>query len=434
MSRPNSGAPVDVSSGWAETSLTADPTPGPAFTLRRLVPFGVVVVLSALSPALPHNITPIVRWWVLAWVVIVLTAGACVIAARLPNGHWWHTVTPLLLFPAIQLLRAADGFASSGFTPLLFLPVLWFALYGPLRDVVLGIVGCALVVIWPILLIGAPRYPASSLRGSLLFLIVLASAGLVMSALVRSTRIAAARLSLSEQRFRAAFDDAPMGIALTGISGAQYGYFLRVNRALCALFGRSAEELTSAPIEAFTHPDDVEQTRSWFAHATESEVAHRLEKRYLHASGRVIWASVSFSVVRDDEGQPVHLITQIEDVSARRQADQALLDALDTERAAAEQMRALDAARIADDVQRGTRSAHPADVGRRVHRTTAGGQCRRTQRHATQAGRDGQPRAEPAGQHRRRTRRRPRASRSRSRRSPGSRWIWARSSTERRRR
>ncbi len=346
MSRPGRDARGGVTPGTAASAPLVDALgAGTPFTRRHLLPFGLVIVLSALSPAVPHNITPILRWWVLAWVMIALTALACVLAARLPNGHWWHTVTPLLLFPAIQLLRAADGFASSGFTPLLFLPVLWFALYGPLRDVVIGIVGCAIVVIWPIVVIGAPRYPTSSLRGSLLLLTVLGAAGLLISALVRSTRTATARLSMSEQRFRAAFDDAPMGMALTGINGAQFGYFLRVNRALCALFGRTAEELTSNPIEAFTHPDDLAQTRTWFSHATDAESAHRLEKRYLHTSGRVIWASVSFSVVRDDEGRPLHLITQIEDVSARRLADQALLDALETERAAAEQMRELDASR-----------------------------------------------------------------------------------------
>ena len=348
MPRRDREPPEGVPPRLPPTAPLLDPTtPGPAFTVRRLLPFGVVVVLSAVSPAVPHNITPIAKWWIAAWVVIVVVAAACFVSARLPNGHWWHTVTPLLLFPAIQLLRAADGFAASGFTPLLFLPMLWFALYGPLRDVVLGIVGAAIVLIWPIVLIGAPRYPASTLRGAVLFLIVLGAAGLLISALVRSTRTTAARLSVSEQRFRAAFDDAPMGMALTGIRGAGFGYFLRVNRALCALFGRTAEELTSAPIETFTHPDDVEQTRTWFAHATETDVAHRLEKRYLHASGRVIWASVSFSVVRNDAGEPVHLITQLEDISARRQADQVLLDALDSERAAAEQMRALDASRTA---------------------------------------------------------------------------------------
>jgi PAS domain S-box-containing protein len=339
-------APEDAASGL--TAPIADPTtPGPTFTVRRVLPFGIVVVLSALSPAVPHNITPIARWWILAWVMIALTAGACFLAARLPTGHWWHTATPLLLFPAIQMLRAADGFAASGFTPLIFLPVLWFALYGPLRDVVIGIAGAMIVVIWPIVLIGGARYPASSLRGSVLLLIVLASAAVLISTLVRSTRTAATRLSVSEQRFRAAFDDAPMGMALTGIRGTEFGHFLRVNRALCALFGRTAEELTSAPIESLTHPDDVADTRTWFSHATDLDVAHRFEKRYLHASGRVIWASVSFSVVRDDAGRPMHLITQIEDVSTRRQTDQALLDALESERAATEQMRALEAARSA---------------------------------------------------------------------------------------
>jgi hypothetical protein len=111
------------------------------------------------------------------------------------------------------------------------------------------------------------------------------------------------------------------------------------------MFGRTAEEFAAAPLEAWTFRDDIAVLRAWFARAAHEGTTQRLEKRFLHASRRIIWASVSFSLVRDDESRPLHLIAQIEDISARRESDQALLDALQSERVAAAQMRELDTIR-----------------------------------------------------------------------------------------
>ena len=316
--------------------------PDPMFTLRRALPFLIVTVLSALSPAIPHEVNTTVGWWAVSWALIAVTAGACYLASQRPSGHWLYTVAPLLLLPVIQALRAADGSSKSGFLSLLFLPVVWFALYGQRRDVWIALVGSALVALLPIVLVGAPRYPASSMRGSLLLLTVLVAVGVLISTLVESGRRTTGQLRVSESRFRAAFDDAPVGMALTGVVGPQAGCFIRVNRALCAIFGRTAAELTSKPVEAFTHPDDVATTRRLFESATNVKTVRRFEKRYLHSSGRTILAAISYSLVTDEQNEPLYLVSQIEDVSARRDLDQALLEALDNERAAADRMRELD--------------------------------------------------------------------------------------------
>ena len=330
------------------TAPFVDPSAtGPTFTTRRLLPFAGVLVIAALLPALPHDTTPIAKWWIAAWVMVAVTAAACLIAMRLPNGHWWHTVAPLLVFPTIQLLRASDGFAASGFTPLAFLPILWFALYGTARDLYLAIVAAINLFLWPIVVIGSPQYPASTLRGLVLFLIVASAAGLTIMRLVQSVRDSTSELVRSERRFRAAFEDAPVGMAITGVRGEGAGYFLRVNDALCVMFGRTADELTSRPVEAFTHPDDRTATRAWFDTATDPDVPHRIEKRFVHRSGRTLWSEVWFSVVRDEHGEPLHLVSQISDVGARRRADTALLQVLDDERAAADRLRELDRTRRA---------------------------------------------------------------------------------------
>ncbi len=325
--------------------MTSGMTGGATFTARRGLPFLVVIVLCALSPVVPHSITPKAHWWIIAGALIVVLVGAGVIATRLPNGHWWHTVTPMISLPIIQFLRAADGFSTSGFVPMLFLPVTWFALYAGRRQVVLSLIGCTFLLIWPILLIGAPRYPAPTLRGSLLLLLVLVIVGLLINGLVESSRRATGDLRMSERRFRAAFDNAPVGMALAGVTGARAGYFLRVNQALCAMFGRTAEELTAAPIATFTHPDDVASTVDRLTRATTSDTARLIETRFVHKSGATIWAALSFSVIRDEAGAPQYLISQIEDIGSRRESDQALLNALESERRSTERMRELDRVR-----------------------------------------------------------------------------------------
>jgi PAS domain S-box-containing protein len=108
------------------------------------------------------------------------------------------------------------------------------------------------------------------------------------------------------------------------------------------MFGRTADELTGAPVSEFTHPHDRERTQIAFDFAVKDVRSGRVEKRYLHKSGRTVWAVVSYAVVEDDDGRPSHTISQIEDVSARRESEQALLEAYEADRAATERLAQLE--------------------------------------------------------------------------------------------
>jgi two-component system, NtrC family, sensor kinase len=131
---------------------------------------------------------------------------------------------------------------------------------------------------------------------------------------------AEASLRESEDRFRTAFEEAPYGMCLTGLDGR----FLHANTALCRMLGYSSEELLSGAWQQVTHPDDLERS-----HAAAMEFSHgrveplAFEKRYIHKRGHPIWARVKVSVVKDAAGQPEHFITQIEDVTLRKRADEA---------------------------------------------------------------------------------------------------------------
>lgn len=313
--------------------------------INRYLLLTTVVVLSALSPAVPHNITPDAGWWIASWAIIALMAGIGWLAVRRPGTYWLSTLAPMLLYPAMWALRCADGNWRSGFAVLVLLPVVWFAVYGRRREVWAAVAVGALTLFLPIWTVGGPEYPAVSWRGSLLLVIITAALGLLIYTLVQTTDATVRALRRSETEFRAAFEDAPVGMAITGLHGESAYRFLRVNRALCAMFGATEEELVGVKISEVTHPDDRDRTEQRYAHALDPDLPRHLEKRFLHKSGRPIWASSWYSVVHDDDGAPSHLIVQIEDLGPRRESDQALLDAIETDRQVTEQLKQLERVR-----------------------------------------------------------------------------------------
>ena len=308
--------------------------------VNRYVPYAVVIVLCALSPLLPHKTHPDPAWWGAAGVTIVLSLGLVAESTQRPHLEWLAAAGPLLFILAVQLLRNADGNSAAGFSSLLYLPMLWFAFYGKRYQLVLSIIGGACVLVLPIVIVGAPQYPASAWRGTALFLLVFAAVGPLVQYLLQRNAEATAALSLSETQFRAAFDDAPVGTLLSRIGGEDDRRILSVNRALCAMLGRLPAELVGHEVYEFVHPDDRETVRRRRVSLTNGDWVPRAEQRLLHKSGRTVWVSMSFSVIHDTDGNPLHIISQAEDITARREADKALLDSLESEREAAELARA----------------------------------------------------------------------------------------------
>jgi PAS domain S-box-containing protein len=126
-----------------------------------------------------------------------------------------------------------------------------------------------------------------------------------------------AQLRESEQRFRLAMNNAPIGMALVGLDGR----FVEVNDSLCDLLGRPRDELRSLTFQDITHVEDLETDLDNASRLLAGEIHHyEMEKRYLHPSGTDVWALLSGSLVRGDDGQPLYFIAQIVDVGARRRA------------------------------------------------------------------------------------------------------------------
>ena len=128
----------------------------------------------------------------------------------------------------------------------------------------------------------------------------------------------------ANERFRSAFEDAPVGIALTTLEGD----VLRANRAFAGIVGYDSEEVVGRSLESLSHPDDagVGRNERRLVSAGTSD-GYELEKRLMHADGREVWAHVHVSCVRDSGGRPLYLIAQVQDVTEQRQMRERLAHA-----------------------------------------------------------------------------------------------------------
>ena len=118
--------------------------------------------------------------------------------------------------------------------------------------------------------------------------------------------------------FENAFTHAPIGMALVDMSGR----LQRVNDALCRITGYAAEQLCARLFRDLADPHDVDVDALQNLALLDGRIpTYQVEKRYRHAWGHSIWVLLSVSVVRDDEGRPLHLIAQVQDISERKELE-----------------------------------------------------------------------------------------------------------------
>jgi PAS domain S-box-containing protein len=129
-------------------------------------------------------------------------------------------------------------------------------------------------------------------------------------------------LRVAEARLRAAFEEAPVGMALVRLDGS----YFQVNRALCEILGYSEEELTDGRTwAALTHPDDLERSREFVESTLSGHFdSYHLEKRYVRANGKPVCVSLNVSLVRDETGAPKHFVAKVQDVTRERRYKDAL--------------------------------------------------------------------------------------------------------------
>jgi PAS domain S-box-containing protein len=134
-----------------------------------------------------------------------------------------------------------------------------------------------------------------------------------------TTHVLAQRaLQASEQRVRATFEQAGVGMAVASLDGR----FLQMNRKFTQILGRSEAELRRRTFLDITHPDDLVVTHGHVTRLLAGEVDHySLEKRYLRGDGTVVWSLTTVALLRSPTGEPTEFVGVIEDVSLRREVE-----------------------------------------------------------------------------------------------------------------
>ncbi len=126
-------------------------------------------------------------------------------------------------------------------------------------------------------------------------------------------------LRQSEDRFRSAFENAPIGVVIV----APDGRFLQANRAFCDIVGYSADELVHGTrFQDITHPGDIDADVQLLREMLAGQrTRYELEKRYINRAGLPVHVRLHVSLVRDAAGAPLHVIGQVVDESERKRAE-----------------------------------------------------------------------------------------------------------------
>jgi diguanylate cyclase (GGDEF)-like protein/PAS domain S-box-containing protein len=177
--------------------------------------------------------------------------------------------------------------------------------------------------IWPIGL-----DPVASTSGSLLGLPVIALLATVIPPIAvglgsDARRATARALRVSERRFRESMEHSPIGMLISDLNGV-WAY---TNIALQQMLGYTAEEFRALPPGGPSRAGDWKESEGRWKRLLSGEIdSYDIVRSFQHKDGHWVWTHVAVSVLRDEEGLPIHLIAQIESLEGRRRAEEKLAE------------------------------------------------------------------------------------------------------------
>jgi PAS domain S-box-containing protein len=276
------------------------------------------------------------EWWLGDFGGDVLVASAILVFAStrplVPHRLWQVEAVGL----AVALISVSIFvFSSSGLRSYAPLPLLfWAALrFGQLGAVIGGLVLAAFAV-W-FTKHGQGPFVGGTLDSALLRAQAYVGVATITSLLVAAVRTeqrsseeaeaqlreALEALRQAEERFRGAFENAVIGMAIVAPSGR----WLRVNRAMCEIVGYSEQEMLENNFQDITHPEDINTDLDLVRQMLAGEIrAYQLDKRYIHRDGHIVWITLSVSLVHDAGGSPLYFVSQIQDITERKRSQLAL--------------------------------------------------------------------------------------------------------------
>jgi PAS domain S-box-containing protein len=275
---------------------------------------GVVLVASALLVLTASPRPPQRRLWQAEAVALSVALAAVSVIAFSGGGLRTYATLPLLFWAALRfgqpgavcgglvVAALATSFTAHGQGP--------FLGGTPDSELLRSQTFVAIATVTA-LLVGAAR---SEQRSS-------EEAEANLREVLSAQRRQADALREAEERFRGAFENAAIGMALV----APDGRWLRVNPAVCEIVGYSEEEMLARSFQDITHPDDLDADLEGLRRMLSGDIrSYRLDKRYIHRDGHVVWITLSVSLVHDPAGKPLYFVTQVEDITERKRSHMAL--------------------------------------------------------------------------------------------------------------
>jgi diguanylate cyclase (GGDEF)-like protein/PAS domain S-box-containing protein len=131
---------------------------------------------------------------------------------------------------------------------------------------------------------------------------------------------AAAALRAAQERFRIAFEEAPIGMGLIGLDRR----FMKVNVAFTQITGYAASELEGSDWAVMAHPGDSEHEGAALRALLAGTEPHSADRHFFHADGHPIWVALNITCVRDEKGHPQHFLAQMQDITARHRYEEQL--------------------------------------------------------------------------------------------------------------
>jgi diguanylate cyclase (GGDEF)-like protein len=153
----------------------------------RVAPFAGAAIIAVVLVLLPPTSSDgSILTAAAALTAVVIAAALLVPWVRLPP--WCQAAVPLTFFAVVALLRPAGGGATSGYSPLMMLPILWLAIYGSRVQLGLAIVATGATFLAPRILVGDPLYPSTGWRESVIWVATGLLAGSAIQKLVDQSR------------------------------------------------------------------------------------------------------------------------------------------------------------------------------------------------------------------------------------------------------
>lgn len=293
-----------------------------------------MLVLSVLGNP-PADMLAAFRAWLLSDIAGMLMLAPLLLALFQPSSgqprgpaQTWErevlvAVTLLVCVVVFGGRAIYDGDPAVGY--LLFPPVMWAALRMGPRETFFTVFAINLASVIGLSL----WYPSAGAERSYILLNVqVANIALAITAMLLVSAMHALRVSLAAQQhaqdlFRGAIEYAASGVALISPGGR----VLLVNRALSDMLGYPSHEMVGKQYVEIVHPDERAASLKTIARMTSGEIPHfQARKRFVRQDGEVIWVLITVTLMRAEDGSPLHFIGHVQNIDQFKRIEEALTE------------------------------------------------------------------------------------------------------------